>query len=73
MIEIFGKEDCTYCDQVKTALDNMGVEYEYVDIDKNELALLYIRNKGLRSVPQLFHNDKHYGGSEGLVDLINDM
>lgn len=73
MIEIFGKKECPYCDQVTNALNNMGIDYSYLDVEEDEVALSYMRYKGLRTVPQLFYNDKHYGGSESLVDLINDM
>ena len=70
MIEIFGKPVCTYCDQVKKALDSMGVKYTYIDIEEDENAREFIVDQGLRSVPQIYYNKVHYGGSEGLVDLL---
>lgn len=73
MIKIYGKKVCPYCDQVKNALDNMGTSYEYIDIEEDSKAMDFFIQEGFRSVPQLFYEGKHYGGSEGLVDLINDM
>lgn len=72
MIEIFGKPVCSYCDQVKKALDHMGVVYTYIDIEEDEDAREFILNQGYKTVPQLYYNKVHYGGSEGLVDLLED-
>lgn len=71
-IVIYGKKVCSYCDQVKTSLDNLGLDYCYVDIEINEYAKNFIVSQGFKTVPQLYYNNKHYGGSEGLVDLVDD-
>lgn len=73
MIEIFGKQVCPYCDNVKGILENMDIEYTYIDIEEDSNAKEFIVGQGLRSVPQLYYNKKHYGGSEGIVDLIDDF
>lgn len=73
MVVVYGKKVCPYCDQVKNAFDNMGVTYSYIDIEEDDTSKEFLLSQGLRSVPQLYYNDKHYGGSEGIVDLINDL
>lgn len=73
MIQVYGKKICPFCDLVKNAFNNLGVEYEYLDIEEDQKSRTFIEEQGLETVPQLYYNDKHYGGSEGVVDLINDL
>ena len=73
MIQVYGKKICPFCDLVKNAFNNLGVEYEYLDIEEDQKSKTFIEEQGFKTVPQLYYNDKHYGGSEGVVDLINDL
>jgi len=73
MIQVYGKKICPFCDLVKNAFNNLGVNYEYLDIEEDQKSKTFIEEQGFKTVPQLYYNDKHYGGSEGVVDLINDL
>ncbi|MDH5723155.1 MAG: glutaredoxin 3 [Alphaproteobacteria bacterium] len=70
-VEIYSKSTCPYCVRAKALLESKGVEYTEYDVAANE----DIRNKmlerapGVRTVPQIFINDKHYGGCDDLHAL----
>ena len=34
MITVYGREDCSYCDNAKEMLDNLDLEYSYIDVKK---------------------------------------
>lgn len=52
MIKVYGKENCTQCNFTKKQLDNMGVEYEYIDSTGNQEIIDYIINElGFRQLP----------------------
>lgn len=65
--KIYGKPNCQGCDQAKALLESKGLGYEYVDVMKTPSAQTLFREKGFRSVPQIFLNGEHLeGGFEGL-------
>ena len=35
-IRIFGIEGCSYCEEIKTKLNEANIEYRYIDIDLEE-------------------------------------
>ena len=64
---VYGKPNCQGCDQAKALLESKGLGYEYVDVMKTPSAQALFREKGFRSVPQIFLNGEHIeGGFEGL-------
>lgn len=68
-VEIYGVEDCIYCEKsVKWCEDN-DVSYIYYDVtNTTDLIDQLIERIGfVKTVPQIFINDKHIGGYEDLV------
>ena len=64
---VYGKPNCQGCEQAKALLEAKGLGYEYVDVMKTPSAQTLFREKGFRSVPQVFLNGEHIeGGFEGL-------
>ena len=64
---LYGKPNCQGCDQAKALLESKGLGYEYVDVMKTPSAQALFREKGFRSVPQVFYcGELVEGGFEGL-------
>ena len=70
-IEIYTKAFCPYCHRAKALLDSKGVEYEEVDISMGgpRRAEMIQRAGGGSTVPQIFIDGKHIGGSDDLAAL----
>lgn len=71
-IEIYTWRTCPYCRRAKHLLDQKGVTYTEYVIDGDEAAREAMVARGThdrRSVPQIFINDQHIGGSDDLYAL----
>ena len=70
-VEIYTKFFCSYCTRAKNLLDSKGVSYDEYDITMGGVkrAEMLQRAKGRTTVPQIFINDRHIGGSDDLVAL----
>ncbi|RYY47763.1 MAG: glutaredoxin 3 [Sphingomonadales bacterium] len=70
-IEIYTKAFCPYCSRAKALLDSKGVDYEEFDITMGgpKRQEMLERANGRSTVPQIFIDDKHIGGSDDLAAL----
>ncbi|AJP72464.1 glutaredoxin 3 [Sphingomonas hengshuiensis] len=70
-IEIYTKAFCPYCSRAKALLDSKQAEYEEVDITMGgpKRAEMIDRADGRSTVPQVFIDGKHIGGSDDLAAL----
>jgi glutaredoxin 3 len=70
-IEIYTKAFCPYCHRAKALLDSKRVEYEEIDISMGgpRRAEMIERAGGGTTVPQIFIDGKHVGGSDDLAAL----
>lgn len=70
-VEMYTTQVCPYCVRAKDLLKRKGVDVtEYrVDTDDAKREEMLTRAGGRRSVPQIFINDKHIGGSDDLYAL----
>lgn len=70
-VEIYTWSRCPFCIRAKALLDRKGVEYTEHCIDGDEEAReeMSKRANGGRSLPQIFIEGKHIGGSDDLYDL----
>ena len=60
---IYRTQFCPYCDMAKRLFDEMGVDYEQIDVsDDAEAREQLIERTGQRTVPQIFINGKPVGG-----------
>ena len=60
---IYRTEYCPYCDMAKRLFDEMGVEYEQIDVSNDaEERKRLVERTGQRTVPQIFINDVSVGG-----------
>mgnify|MGYP003580952445 CR=1 FL=1 len=70
-IEVFTKFFCPYCSRAKALLERKGVEYQEIDLtmDRAGFDAMVERAGGARTVPQIFIDGKHIGGSDDMAAL----
>jgi len=70
-VEIYTKAFCGYCVRAKRLLDAKGTDYEEFDITMGgpKRAEMVQRSNGRTSVPQIFIDGRHVGGSDDLYAL----
>ena len=70
-IEIFTREWCGYCARAKRLLRDKGVAFTDVDIDDHPArrAEMIDRAGWRTTVPQIFIDGRHIGGSDDLMAL----
>ena len=69
-IEIYTTPFCGYCARAKGLLDKKGAAYEETDVMMDEKKRAEMRERSKRStVPQIFINGQHIGGSDELAAL----
>ncbi|NJR77192.1 glutaredoxin 3 [Sphingomonas corticis] len=70
-IEIYTKAFCPYCSRALALLGSKNVEVEETDItlDRNARATMIERAGGRTTVPQIFIDGRHVGGSDDLAAL----
>jgi len=69
-IEIYTSPWCGYCARAKALLDKKGAIYEEVDVMEDAAKRGEMRTRSNRtSVPQIFINGQHIGGSDELHAL----
>lgn len=71
MIEIYTTPTCPFCHRAKALLNSKGagfIEYN-VAFDPDLRAKMTARANGRRTVPQIFIDDQHIGGSDDLYAL----
>lgn len=70
-VEIYSSEFCGYCHRAKSLLRKKGVAFEEHDVtmDPKGREAMVARAGGRRTVPQIFIDDAHIGGSDDLQVL----
>ena len=69
-VEIYTTPWCGYCARAKGLLEKKGVAYEEMDVMEDGPKRTEMRTRSRRStVPQIFINGRHIGGSDELAAL----
>ncbi len=69
-IEIYTTPWCGYCARAKALLEDKGATFEEMDVMENEAKRAEMRSRSRRTtVPQIFINGQHIGGSDDLMAL----
>lgn len=70
-VEIYSTLFCPYCARAKSLLEKKGVEYINIDVieDTSKRDEMVARSGGRRTVPQIFIDGEHIGGSDDLQAL----
>ncbi len=71
-IKIYQLEGCPYCKRVKDTLNQLGLAYEKIEVDTDEMRseLKEISNQTL--VPVIVDGDKVMNDSQKIIDYLND-
>ena len=68
VIEIYGKNNCSYCDKSVALVKTYNLKYEYKDATDLDIYSELLEKIGsVPTVPQIFWNGNHIGGYERLV------
>ena len=69
-VEIYTTPFCGYCARAKNLLDHKGVAYDEMDVMMDDKKRSEMRARTKRTtVPQIFINGQHIGGSDELAAL----
>ncbi len=70
-VEIYSSMFCPFCVRAKNLLALKDVEYTEFDVDTDPTRRkeMIVRANGQYTVPQIFIDDKHVGGSDDLAGL----
>ena len=70
-VEVYLTRSCPYCHAARGLLDRKGVAYEVIDVgaEPERRAEMTQRANGRRTVPQIFIDGVHVGGSDDLHAL----
>ena len=70
-VEIYTQWGCPYCVRAKALLDRKGVAYTEYDVtmDTKKRGEMAGRNRGARTVPQVFIDGRAYGGCDDIHAL----
>lgn len=70
-VVIYTTSMCPYCYRAKALLTKKGVTFTEIDVgmDPEKRQEMIQRANGRRTVPQIFINDQHVGGSDDLHAL----
>ena len=72
-VVIYIKQGCLHCKSAKKLLEKKGVQYEEIDVVKNPDLFSEIKSEyNVKTVPQIFINEKHIGGNDKLQKLNNE-
>jgi glutaredoxin 3 len=69
-VEMYTTSWCPYCERARALLRSKGASFEEISIEAEPAQReVMIRRSGLRSVPQIFIDGTHIGGSDELYAL----
>ncbi len=70
LISLFTKPGCPFCARAKEDLKANGLDYEEIVLGENITTRSLRAVTGATTVPQVFVDGKHIGGSEALADYL---
>ena len=72
-VEIYTKSWCPFCARAKSHLDSRGVHYHEIDVTDDPVREREMVNRSQRyTVPQIFIDGLHLGGSDDLLQAEED-
>jgi len=71
MTTVYTKPQCVQCDMTKKMLDKLGIEYQTVDITKDNDALEKVLELGFKSAPVVITDTDSWAGFN--PDKINSL
>ena len=70
-ITVYSGPNCPYCERAKALLKKKGVPFEDFNVrtDTAKFDEMLSKSGGKKTIPQIFINDQHIGGSDELYAL----
>ena len=64
---------CGYCDAAKRLLNKKNIPFKEINIalEENKMEEMLKKSNGMKTIPQIFIEDKHIGGYDELRALEN--
>ena len=59
LVRLYTQNDCPYCVIMKKKLDGWGMNYELINVSENLEAKKFLKERGHRTVPQLYYRNIH--------------
>lgn len=71
---IYTKDNCIWCDRAKILLDSKKISYNEVDLSDDSERLKFYEKIGdnVKTVPQVFIDDKRVGGFQDLKVFLDE-
>ncbi len=70
-VSLFTKKDCPHCARAKQLLDEKGLGYEVIELNKNVTEKSLNTITGADTVPQIYINGQHVGNADALEKYFN--
>lgn len=71
-VVVYETPDCSYCDKAVELLEREQTPYTYYDVTKDLEALQTLKDRKLRTVPQVWVDNIHIGGYTQLREHLLD-
>ena len=72
MFEINGTQWCPYCQEAKNLLESLNEDFQFVDLDEIPEKAMQMVQKGMKTIPQIYYNEKHIGGFQELQQFLEE-
>ena len=70
---MYTRPTCIWCIRAKELLSSKGIPFKNLDINDDELRKeLKVKAPGIKTIPQIFKDEKRIGGYEDLVEYLKD-
>ncbi len=71
---IYTKDNCIWCDRAKILLDSKKISYNEIDLSDDSERLKFYDKIGdnVKTVPQVFIDDKRIGGFQDLKVFLDE-
>jgi glutaredoxin len=71
---IYTKDNCIWCDRAKILLDSKEISYNEIDLSDDSERLKFYEKIGdnVKTVPQVFIDDKRIGGFQELKVFLDE-
>lgn len=73
MFYIITREDCPWCDRAKEALSDRKEPFVFFNYQGHPMLVKLMGKAGLKTVPQIWHNEKYIGGCAELYKYLEEL
>lgn len=73
MLKVYGKNNgCPKCNNAKKELDSRQIKYEFIDVNINDRALKFIKNKKFKQVPVFEYENEFYSDLKETLFMMGE-